>query len=364
MMRHDRVLKVQGGLTWMLATRLGLRRNGGLSGDALASRALMARSMMLIFFAGASITGLSLIINSSPSADLPRLITTTVSAYVIAFTLLAVYDRTPRWAFPLLLAVATMLVEWSIYASKDTTSPYAMFYFWIAIYAFYFFTTTEAFGELLFIVVSYAIVLSLVSDLSSPSIIRWAITTSALTVAGAMIGGLKARGDRLVAKLAETTRRDSLTGLMNATAFREQLKGDLALIRRSRGQLSLLVARLDGLETLRLRHGDASADEVIRLVARLMVDHARASDSVARIDRQTFAVIAPHGGQHIGYVLAEQMEQDVRAALPSSMRVNFGVASFPGDVDNDEELIAGATEAVDAAREQDHIRVAIYAHST
>jgi hypothetical protein len=33
-------------------------------------------------------------------------------------------------------------------------------------------------------------------------------------------------------------------------------------------------------------------------------------------------------------------------------------------VDNDEELIAGATEAVDAAREQDHIRVAIYAHST
>ncbi|HUZ28912.1 MAG TPA: GGDEF domain-containing protein [Solirubrobacteraceae bacterium] len=357
-------LKAASGLRPALTARLGLRRSGASSADALASRALMARSMMLVFGAGASITALSLIITSSPSTDLPRLITTTVSAYAVALTLLIVYDRTPRWAFPLLLACATVLVEWAIYASRDTTSPYAMFCFWIAIYAFYFFTTAEALGELLFIVISYAVVLSLVSDLSSPEIIRWAITTSALVVAGAMIGGLKARGDRLVAKLADTTRRDGVTGLANVTAFGEQLEGDLGLMRRSRGQLSLLICRLDGLEDLGLRQGEASADELVRQIAQLMVNRTRACDSVARIDRGTFAVIAPHGDQHVGYVLAEQMEHDIRDALPGSMSVNFGVATFPDDFDDDSQLIAGATEALAAAREQDDIRVGIYVHAT
>jgi diguanylate cyclase (GGDEF)-like protein len=167
-----------------------------------------------------------------------------------------------------------------------------------------------------------------------------------------------------VAKLADTTRRDSVTGLANMTAFGEQLEGDLGLMRRSRGQLSLLIGRLDGLEDVRLRHGEASADELVRQIAPLIVNRTRACDSVARIDRGTFAVIAPHGGQHVGYVLAEQMEHDIRAALPASMSVKFGVATFPDDVDDDSQLIAGATEALEAAREQDDIRVGIYVHAT
>ena len=46
-------------------------------------------------------------------------------------------DALPAWTFPILLAAATLLVEWAIFASHEDTSPYTAFYFWIAIYAFW-----------------------------------------------------------------------------------------------------------------------------------------------------------------------------------------------------------------------------------
>ena len=103
----------------------------------------MARSLMFLFFAGASISLLALFVGHAP-ADEPRMIATSASGFGIAAVLLAGYDRLPNWTFPLFLACGTMLIEWTIYSSGESTSAFAMFYFWIAIYAFYFFTRRMA----------------------------------------------------------------------------------------------------------------------------------------------------------------------------------------------------------------------------
>ncbi|MDQ6811637.1 MAG: hypothetical protein M3Z95_07040, partial [Actinomycetota bacterium] len=184
-------------MTPPLRQRLGLAPDSRPLRHRQGDRGLMARSLMFLFFAGASIALLALIVGQTP-ADQPRMIATAASGFGIATLLLVGYDRLPGWAFPILLACGTMLIEWTIYSSGESTSAFAMFYFWIAIYAFYFFSRRMAVLQLLFIAASYAAVLAVIPDAPNPSVVRWAVTTSALVVAGAMIGLLKDRVDRLI----------------------------------------------------------------------------------------------------------------------------------------------------------------------
>ena len=97
----------------------------------------MARSLMFLFLAGAVITlGSLLLPGAVEGADRMRMAVMGTSALAIAITLFVGFDRLPRWVFPIFLACGTLLIEWTVYASGDTTSPYVMFWFWLAIYSF------------------------------------------------------------------------------------------------------------------------------------------------------------------------------------------------------------------------------------
>ena len=104
----------------------------------------MARSLSYLFSAGAMISLLPALLPNEVGVDSHRLLMQAVAGFAIAALLALSGARLPLWSFQVFLAAATMLVEWTIWASGDTTSPFAAFYFWIAIYAFHFFTRREA----------------------------------------------------------------------------------------------------------------------------------------------------------------------------------------------------------------------------
>lgn len=303
-------------------------------------RGLMARALMFLLLAGAAITFLSLLIDGTgEGADRTRMAVMATGALSMSVVLFAGYDGLPRWVFPLFLACGTLLIEWTIYASGEPASPYAMFWFWLAIYAFYFFPRWLACSQLGFIALAYAAVLSLADDPGSAPIVRWAVTTSALIVAGAMIGMLKERLDRVIAELYEVSRADTETGLLNARAFSEILERALVLARRTSGRVALVVGHLE------------DSDDVIGAAAALS-EVARSGDTPARIAERTFAVIAPGTGDHGAYVLAERAQQ----AVPEGT-MSFGVASFPDHAGDGDELMAAAQAALAEARELGRGRV-------
>src|SRR3954468_2392918 len=204
------------------------RDRQGLSGDDSGTvehytrdPGVMARSLAYIFAAGASISLLALAIPNSGAADPQRVVLQAVCGYVICALLGAAGARLPRWSFQVFLAAATLLIEWNIYASGDSTSPYAALYFWISIYAFYFFTRREAILQTGFIVVAYAALLTQVQNAGDASVLRWTITMSALVVGGALIGVLQER----IVMLARAARTDADTGLLNRSGLRETLDG-------------------------------------------------------------------------------------------------------------------------------------------
>jgi diguanylate cyclase (GGDEF)-like protein len=321
----------------------------------------MARSLMFLFFAGASISLLALFVGHAP-ADEPRMIATSASGFGIAAVLLAGYDRLPSWTFPLFLACGTMLIEWTIYSSGESTSAFAMFYFWIAIYAFYFFSRRMAALQLVFIACSYAAVLAVIPDARNPSVVRWAVTTSALVVAGAMIGLLKDRVDRLMGSLADASHIDTLTGLLNRRAFVDTLEMELERARRGHVNVGLIAVHLywphsDG--------GAVQVDRALELAGAAVRRAVRRIDVAARTGDRTLAVIVPYASDHGAYVLAERMHAEVLAAFGPApnghqVEVAVGVASFPEHASTPEELRHGADQAVTAARKLGPSRVVAY----
>jgi diguanylate cyclase (GGDEF)-like protein len=318
---------------------------------------------MFLFLAGASIAVLALVVGQTP-ADEPRMIATAASGFGIAGLLLVGYDRLPGWAFPILLACGTMLIEWTIYSSGESTSAFAMFYFWIAIYAFYFFSRRMAVVQLLFIAASYAAVLAVIPDAPNPSVVRWAVTTSALVVAGAMIGLLKDRVDRLIAVLGEASRTDTVTGLLNRRAFVDTLEMELERARRGHVNVALIAVHLYW------PRAGASADpsrvdRALEMAGSAVRRAVRRIDVAARMGDRTFAVIVPYASDHGAYVLAERIQAEVVEGLSagsegSGVEVAIGVASFPEHASTVEELRHGADQAVTAARKLGPSRVVAY----
>ena len=134
---------------------------GWNAGDALSPRAdrgLMARSLAYLSLAGALIAFVSVMLPHDPEMDETGMVKIACCSLASAVVLFVGRDKLPAWCFPILLAAATLLVEWSIFASNEQTSPYAAFYFWIAIYAFYFFSRRQAILQVSFIVAVYAAV--------------------------------------------------------------------------------------------------------------------------------------------------------------------------------------------------------------
>src|SRR4051812_28634866 len=190
--------------------------------DALnprADRGLMARSLMYLSLAGAFIAFASVMLPHDPQLDERGMFTIAACSLASGVVLFVGRDALPAWTFPILLAAATLLVEWAIFSSHEDTSPYAAFYFWIAIYAFYFFSRRQAILQILFIVAVYAAVLGFVENPTSAPVLRWAITMSALVVAGAMIGVLQER----LARLTRDIHVDAPTDLLNKRGFHEVL---------------------------------------------------------------------------------------------------------------------------------------------
>jgi diguanylate cyclase (GGDEF)-like protein len=342
--------------------RLGFSEAPFPSAEGCAERGVMARSLMYIFAAGGAITAGSLLL-SPDGTDQFRIAITAASAFGLAMALFLAYDRMPLWGFQLFLALGTVLIEWAIYASGEATSPFAMFYFWIAIYAFYFLSRARALFQMLFIALAYSAALFVKGELGSVPVVHWAIVTCTLVVAGALIGVQRSHVDRLIGRLSDAARTDSLTSLLNRRGFEELYETELERARRSGRPLSVIVGDLDAFKAVNDRFGHAAGDRALERLSEILQTVKRRIDTAARIGGEEFAVIAPDTDHHAAYILAERMRREVRDAFqsePFALTISLGIATFPRHGATAESLIGGADEALYAAKKLGRDRTVVY----
>src|SRR5918997_1264338 len=129
-----------------------------------------ARSLAYLFAAGATLGFLTLVVPHSSEVRDTALVVLAGLAYAIAALILFFADRLRHWHIHALLVAGTVIISLANhYAGPSTLYP--LLYMWTALYAFYFFALREAFAQMAFLAVAYAVVLA-VQDPDS-AVVRW-----------------------------------------------------------------------------------------------------------------------------------------------------------------------------------------------
>jgi diguanylate cyclase (GGDEF)-like protein/PAS domain S-box-containing protein len=138
-----------------------------------------------------------------------------------------------------------------------------------------------------------------------------------------------------IEKLAHAATHDSLTGLPNRSLFADRLQQALRHAERRDEALTVAIMDVDRFRDTNNRHGHLAGDAVLRAIAQRTLGCVRASDTVARIGGDEFALVLVDAGkqasapvlQEIVAANAVPVEFDGR---PLAVSVSIGACGFPG----------------------------------
>jgi diguanylate cyclase (GGDEF)-like protein/PAS domain S-box-containing protein len=166
-------------------------------------------------------------------------------------------------------------------------------------------------------------------------------------------------------QLRRTSLHDPLTGLANRTLLRERLEYALSLARRDRARVALAIAGLDGFKDVNRLRGHDGGDRLLARFANQLQDAFREPDTVARLQGDEFAILAPSlaPGRELE-TIAEQIRAEFRTELASDTQTrtsaSVGIAVFPDDADDADELIQRADLAMHEAKRAGGDRSTVY----
>ena len=151
---------------------------------------------------------------------------------------------------------------------------------------------------------------------------------------------------------------DPLTGLANATLFRERLARFIDAARNGGHKLALGIVDVDRFKSINDTFGRPAGDELLKEIARRMARHSNESSEIARISADHFTIVLPRVAREDN--VARLTEQRLAEAFgapyvlgASELRVSakVGIAIFPEDGADAETLFKNAEAARNQAKE-------------
>jgi diguanylate cyclase (GGDEF)-like protein/putative nucleotidyltransferase with HDIG domain len=322
----------------------------------------MSRAAAILFVSGGALCIAALILPGSEVTN--RAIFWGLAALALAAGLLLyrLGERTPLWAYQLLLPFGSLLVTASVAFTEDVRTDGGVLYLWPSMFAFYFFRRGVLIAQVAFIGVAYAAALAYEGG-GSGQVTRWLTTMVTLAVVGVLIRLLKRRVNLLIERLAAAARTDVLTGALNRRGFEDLIDTELERSRRSGRPLSLIAGDLDHFKSVNDSFGHAGGDRALRRAAEVLKTSKRRIDTLARIGGEEFAILLPETDEHGAYVMAERLRDAIAEEFkerPEALTMSFGVSTFPIHRPDSEGLLAVADQALYAAKKLGRNRTVIY----
>ena len=152
---------------------------------------------------------------------------------------------------------------------------------------------------------------------------------------------------------------DPLTGLYNRRLFAETFEKELNRARRYGQPLGLVTLDLHRFKEVNDQHGHPRGDDVLRAAAATLKKALRTSDSAFRIGGDEFALLLPQTDspqalalcRRVQTVFAEML-QPLQLAVTVGM--DHGVAIFPQDAEQADQLIRLADERLYRLKHENH----------
>src|SRR3954469_8695055 len=169
-------------------------------------------------------------------------------------------------------------------------------------------------------------------------------------------GALK-RAERTEAELRFLADHDSLTGLVNRRRFRAELDQYVSFAARYGGRGAVMVIDIDGLKVVNDRAGHQAGDTLIRRVSEVMRERVRATDIVARLSGDEFAVLMPQTDTAGALQLGEDLRAEVADGFPADSElgaatISVGITMFGAESSaGAEAVLVAADQAMYRAKE-------------
>ena len=171
--------------------------------------------------------------------------------------------------------------------------------------------------------------------------------------------------ERLNKGLKGMAERDWLTGLLNRRRLHSGLEEELARAERQGGEGSVIMLDVDHFKKYNDQHGHLAGDEVLRGVAKLLVDSAAADHVCARYGGEEVVLLLPGADRSTAMAQAEKIRHLVetfpfegRETQPAGIiSVSVGVASFPEGGATGDAVLGRADDALYRAKEKGRNRV-------
>jgi diguanylate cyclase (GGDEF)-like protein len=181
----------------------------------------------------------------------------------------------------------------------------------------------------------------------------------------AVVHGALERAERTESELRFLAEHDSLTGLLNRRRFRTELDQYVSFTARYGGRGAVMVIDIDGLKDVNDRLGHPAGDRLIRRVSEILRERVRATDIVARLSGDEFAVLMPQTDTAGALQLGEDLRAQVAEGFLSSAEIgpgtiSVGIAMFGGAGTGSEAVLIAADQALYRAKEEGRNRIMLF----
>ncbi|MGI9025205.1 MAG: diguanylate cyclase, partial [Burkholderiaceae bacterium] len=154
-------------------------------------------------------------------------------------------------------------------------------------------------------------------------------------------------------ELRDQASRDLLTGLLNRRNLLPTLEGMLEKSAMIKQHAIVAMLDLDNFKQFNDKHGHVAGDEILAAAGHLLREFFRDEDSAFRYGGDEFCIFLPHTNRMVGEARLEAFAQALHDSLPrapdgalSGVKVSFGIACFPDDSAEADELLGIADAAL------------------
>jgi diguanylate cyclase (GGDEF)-like protein len=168
-------------------------------------------------------------------------------------------------------------------------------------------------------------------------------------------------------QLRQMAMYDHLTQLPNRTLFREVFQHEASFAKRHGQQLALLFVDLDRFKAINDTLGHAAGDRLLLTVSERLRAAVRGSDLVCRVSGDEFLLllreaISPEAVQvTVQRLLAGLSENlELQGGVQANVSASIGIALFPQDGEEFDELVRHADMAMYQAKEEGRSRYSFY----